>query len=105
MELVVDPELTARFPARRQADLVLRLDDGSEVRSGPTEASGEPGDGAWEQVVEDKVRAFLDPTAALPLPEAVEPPAGLVAGRTREGLMDLLTFGLRATSRRGGSTR
>ncbi len=100
MRLTVDPELTARFPARRLTELVVELDDGTVLRSGAVEAGGEPGADDWEDVVGDKVRAFLDADAALPVPVQVTAPAGVVAGRSREALVDLLAFGLPERRRR-----
>ena len=102
MRLVVAPELTARFPARRMTELVVRLDDGTELRTGAIEAGGEPGADDWEDVVGGKVRAFLDPDAVLPVPEHVDAPAGVVAGRSRDALVELLAFGL--PHRNGRST-
>ena len=94
MRLVVDPELTARFPARRLTELVVGSTTAPCCARGAIEAGGEPGADDWEDVVGGKVRAFLDPDAALPVPEHVDAPAGLVAGRSRDGLVDLLAFGL-----------
>ena len=100
MRLTVDPELTARFPARRLTELVVELDDGTVLRSGAVEAGGEPGADDWEDVVGDKVRAFLDADAALPVAAQVTAPAGVVAGRSREALVGLLAFGLPERRRR-----
>jgi 2-methylcitrate dehydratase PrpD len=102
MRLVVDPELTERFPGRRLTALVVRMDDGTELRTGAVEAGGEPGAGDWEDVVGAKARAFLDPSAVLPVPQLVDAPAGLVTGRSRDELVDLLAFGLSGPP--GGST-
>jgi 2-methylcitrate dehydratase PrpD len=60
-EVVVDPELTAAFPARRLTAVEVRLRDGSVHGTDVTEARGEPEDPAWDDLVLDKVRALVDP--------------------------------------------
>jgi 2-methylcitrate dehydratase PrpD len=94
IRIEVDPALTDAFPARRLTDLEVVTTDGTTVRSGPIEAEGEPHTAGWEDVVAGKVLRFLDPDVALPLQVGTTPPAGLVAGRSRDELVRLLAFGL-----------
>ncbi len=70
-EVVVDPTLTAEFPARRLTAVTLELRDGRTVAVEPFEARGEPDDPAWDEIVADKVRRFVDPT------RGDHPPVGL----------------------------
>jgi 2-methylcitrate dehydratase PrpD len=58
------PELTAEFPDRRFAEVVLELADGAELQSGRTEARGEPDSPEWRSVVAEKAAAFLPARAA-----------------------------------------
>lgn len=53
VEVEVEPELEAEFPARRRARVVV-----DDFASGVTEAPGEPDDTAWAQIVEAKFRRF-----------------------------------------------
>lgn len=57
--VVVDSELTAAFPDRRRAEVVVTLADGTRVGSGLMEAFGEPGDAQWAAVVAAKVERHL----------------------------------------------
>ncbi len=93
-DVVVDEAFTEAFPARRRAALEVRLRDGRTLRSGPVEAGGEPGSDGWEEVVLGKVRRFLQPDAPARIEITTTPPAGAVRGRGRDGLVDLLCFGL-----------
>lgn len=58
----VEPSVDARFerayPGRRVTELIVSLNDGTELRSGPMEAPGEPGDPHWDDVVESKVQRY-----------------------------------------------
>jgi 2-methylcitrate dehydratase PrpD len=99
----VDPELTDAFPARRLTGLEVVSSDGTTVRSGPIEAEGEPHTAGWEDVVAGKVLRFLDPDVALPLHLQPTPPDGTVAGRSRDELVGLLTFGLDRRPPRGAA--
>jgi 2-methylcitrate dehydratase PrpD len=88
----IDDGYSAAFPARRLTDLVLELDDGRFLRSGPREAEGEPQSDSWEAVVLDKARRFLAATAAPPPPGIPPiPPGGEVCG-TPDELVALLAF-------------
>jgi 2-methylcitrate dehydratase PrpD len=93
----VEPELTRAFPARRLTELEVISSDGTTVRSGAIEAEGEPHTAGWEDVVAGKVLRFLDPDVALPLPLEPRPPSEPVSGRSRDGLVRLLMFGLGST--------
>lgn len=42
VSLAADPQFSARFPAERLAQVTLRLDDGTALRSEPTAARGDP---------------------------------------------------------------
>src|SRR5205085_10282169 len=42
VSLLADPHFSARFPAERLAQVTLRLDDGTILRSEPTAARGDP---------------------------------------------------------------
>lgn len=74
--VVVDPELTAAFPARRLTAVEIELRDGRRLAAGPLEAHGEPTDPEWETVVRDKVAALVDPERDL---AAAVPSGGLRA--------------------------
>lgn len=90
--MVVSPELDAQFPARRLSRLIVRAADGTKLDSGVVEAPGEPGSDGWEDVVAAKATRHLgisDATISRP-----QPPPGVLAGRTRDQLIDLLTYGL-----------
>jgi 2-methylcitrate dehydratase PrpD len=67
----VDDALTAAFPARRLTAVDLLLRDGRTLAAGPLEARGEPGEPGWLEVVDEKVRAHVDPSRDL---AAVGPP-------------------------------
>jgi 2-methylcitrate dehydratase PrpD len=60
-DVVVDPELTAAFPARRLTAVEVRLRDGSVHGTDLTEARGEPDDPGWDALVLDKLHAQVDP--------------------------------------------
>ncbi len=60
--VVVDPELTAAFPARRLTAVALTLADGRRIATDPCEARGEPEDPEWDAIVRDKVARLVDPT-------------------------------------------
>jgi 2-methylcitrate dehydratase PrpD len=62
VEIVVDEEMTAVFPAQRLAEVSIELSDGSSLTSAICRAGGEPGDPAWRAVVERKVRRFVELT-------------------------------------------
>ncbi|RJE89453.1 MmgE/PrpD family protein [Paracoccus onubensis] len=55
------PEFNAAFPARRFADLRLELADGRVVRSGPTEAPGDPDAPVTCTTVRDKFQRYATP--------------------------------------------
>lgn len=57
-EAAVDPEFEASYPARRLANVIITLKDGSVVESGTTEASGGPVPQPAEREVIDKFRAY-----------------------------------------------
>lgn len=89
---VVSPELDAEFPERRLSRLVVRTSDGDELDSGVVEAPGEPGSDGWEDVVSVKAARHLGiPNATISRPQ---PPPGALSGRTRDQLIDVLTYGL-----------
>jgi 2-methylcitrate dehydratase PrpD len=82
------PELTAAFPARRLAEIVLEQADADVLRSGRLEALGEPGSPEWRSVIEEKARSFLAPTAG--------PPPERLGGLGADEIVDLLSRGLGA---------
>ena len=90
----VDEEMTAAFPARRFARVVVRLRSGETLDSGQVEAPGEPGDPGWFAVIERKVRRHLAPAAATPAMRRSDPPAAPLAGRNAQELTALLAYGL-----------
>jgi len=55
IEVVVDDELTAGFPARRRSAVEIELSGGGRLHAGPMEAAGEPDDPALPALVADKV--------------------------------------------------
>ena len=65
IELEIDPELTAAFPARRLTAVQIELGSGERLAAGPLEARGEPEDPELAALVAGKVRdAFGDAAAA-----------------------------------------
>ena len=61
IELEIDPELTAAFPARRLTAVQIELASGERLAAGPVEARGEPEDPELAALVAGKVRdAFGD---------------------------------------------
>jgi 2-methylcitrate dehydratase PrpD len=90
--VVVDPELTQAFPARRAAEVTVELTDGRTLASGLVEAPGDPGDPAWEAVVERKVRDHLAATS--PAVRTTEPPDRRLGGLALDDLMQTLTYAL-----------
>lgn len=64
-EVVVDPALTAAFPARRLTAVEIVLRDGRRYAAGPLQARGEPGEPGWSDVVTEKVTALVDPARDL----------------------------------------
>jgi 2-methylcitrate dehydratase PrpD len=90
--VIIDETYSNAFPARRLTDVVLELDDGRLLRSGPREAEGEPQSTGWEAVVLDKARRFLSAADAPPPPGVPPvPPRGEVRG-TPDELVALLAF-------------
>ena len=94
IRIEVDPALTAAFPAQRLTEVEVVSRDGTSLRSGLTEAEGEPHSLGWEGVVAAKVVRFLDADARLPLAAHPEPPPASLSGRSRDELVRLLAFGL-----------
>ncbi|CAN5398383.1 MmgE/PrpD family protein [soil metagenome] len=66
IDVVVDPDLTAEFPARRLSSIVVRTDDGTEFSSGITEPWGEGDDPQWEHRSLAKARRLLGPSPTWP---------------------------------------
>jgi len=60
VEVIVDPQLTAAFPARRLTAVEVELADGRVLAAGPLEAPGEPDDPAWEAIVASKRAELID---------------------------------------------
>jgi 2-methylcitrate dehydratase PrpD len=56
--VVVDPELTAAFPARRLAAIEIELTSGERLKAGPLESPGEPDDPGLPELVRTKVAAL-----------------------------------------------
>lgn len=66
IEVIVEPALTAEFPARRLTAVELDFADGRSISAGPLEALGEPDDEAeWKQVITDKWHALVVPARDL----------------------------------------
>jgi len=63
---VVDERFARVYPQRRFSEVVVSLDDGSQLRSGATEAPGEPGDPGWFDLVAAKVDRYAPWLAAAP---------------------------------------
>jgi 2-methylcitrate dehydratase PrpD len=85
IEVQIDPELDAAFPARRVTAIELELGDGTRLQAGPLEAPGEPDDPGFAELVEAKVAAHVDAARHL----APGPPGGLRGAGERE-LLGLL---------------
>jgi len=58
IEITVDPELTAAFPARRLTAVELELTTGERLTAGPLEAPGEPDDPGLPALVAAKLDAL-----------------------------------------------
>jgi 2-methylcitrate dehydratase PrpD len=93
IDIVVDDELTALFPARRVTSVDLRLADGSTVSSGRVEAGGEPGTPDWEDVILRKAALHLSPNGARCTADPT-PPEHRLGGADERRLMELITYGL-----------
>jgi 2-methylcitrate dehydratase PrpD len=100
-EVVVDPTLTAAFPARRLTAVEVRLRDGTVHTTDPTEARGEPDDPGWEALVLDKLEALVDPVRDLTSLAADAGSVGLRAADEREllGVLCAPALALHAGSR------
>jgi 2-methylcitrate dehydratase PrpD len=70
VEVIVDAELTAAFPARRLTAVEILMCDGRRLAAGPLEAPGEPDDRGWEAIVADKRAELIDDERDLSLPPA-----------------------------------
>jgi 2-methylcitrate dehydratase PrpD len=82
IEITVDPQLSAAFPARRLTAVELELRTGERLAAGPLEAPGEPDDPGLPAVVAAKVAALIGPGAvAAHVPERLGDarPGGLLA--------------------------
>ncbi|MCA1005116.1 MmgE/PrpD family protein [Rhodococcus hoagii] len=60
VEVVVDPDFEAGFPAVRRSRLTVTLADGRTIDSGPCTAAGNADDPHWEDVVRAKFPAVPD---------------------------------------------
>ena len=66
IDIEVDPELTAAFPARRLTAVEIELMSGERLAVGPLQARGEPEDPELGTLVADKLRgAFADTPAGV----------------------------------------
>ncbi len=83
VEVVVDPELSASFPARRLTAIEVDLSGGERLTTGPREAPGEPDDPDLPALVAHKVADLIDPGRDL-----VSVPAGV--GMRALGAAELL---------------
>jgi 2-methylcitrate dehydratase PrpD len=73
IELVSDPELSARYPAERVARVTVHLHDGRELRTGLAHARGTPEDPLSDKEIEEKFEAsvaWLGPKRAAALHRA-----------------------------------
>ena len=102
MEIHVDSELTAQFPARRVTIVDLHLSDGTSISSGPVEAEGEPGTAGWEDVILGKAGLHLAPAGAQCLAEPIPADARL-GDADAARLIDLLTYGISRNATVGGT--
>jgi 2-methylcitrate dehydratase PrpD len=75
IDVHVDADLTASFPARRLTAVDGLLRSGERLSAGPLEALGEPDDPGWPDVVVGKVATLIDAAHDLADP----PPIGLRA--------------------------
>lgn len=103
IDIVVDDELTALFPARRVTSVELHLADGSTVSSGPVEADGEPGTPDWEDVILRKATLHLAPDGARCADDPLPPDERIGAADERR-LIELLTYGLIPNGTHGGAS-
>lgn len=62
IKILEDPRYSARFPARRCAEVSVMLKDGTKLHSGDTEARGGPEAPLEESEVQDKLMLFATPT-------------------------------------------
>jgi 2-methylcitrate dehydratase PrpD len=95
VEIEVDPDFTAAFPARRLTAVEIELRDGRVLAAGPVEAPGEPDDPRLPDLVAEKVGKLIEPERDLaPLPAG----SGLRAAGAAE-LLGLLCNATPATTR------
>jgi 2-methylcitrate dehydratase PrpD len=88
IDVEVDPELSAAFPARRSTAIEIELSSGAVVAAGPLEARGEPGDPGLPSLVAAKVRDAFGEAA----------PAEVMAGGLHDASADQLLAVLRAAA-------
>jgi 2-methylcitrate dehydratase PrpD len=60
IDVEVDAELTAAFPARRLTAIEIELASGDTLQTGAIEAPGEPEDPRLPELVDEKVRTLVD---------------------------------------------
>jgi 2-methylcitrate dehydratase PrpD len=91
VSVVVDAELTSRFPGERLAEVTVTLDDGRSFASAVTDARGEPGAESWLQVVEAKADMYLGSSAF-----AKEPPRSSELSSVQESNSTLMALSAKA---------
>jgi len=101
-ETVVDPELEAKYPARRLANVIITLKDGRIVESGTTEASGGPVPQPTDDEVIGKFRAYTG--SVLPEKRVTQIESAVLSldddNADFKALLDLITEGVTADQQR-----
>lgn len=91
IEVEIDPAMDAAFPARRIADVELRLADGTVLASGPTEARGDPEDPLDDDEIIAKAGLALAPLVGPARAASIRDAAATIdAASSARGLLDLV---------------
>ena len=67
-----EPRFSARFPLERAAEVTLHLSDGRALRSGPTQADGDPEAPLPEARIREKFHRFAEPVLGAERARAIE---------------------------------
>jgi len=87
MTLVEDAEFCRRFPAQRWARVQIHLSDGRVLRSGPTQARGDPENPLTDAELRDKYFALAAPVLGRSRADRIE---ALVSALPEEGSLAAL---------------
>ena len=85
-----EPAFTARFPARRFADVEIVLADGQRIASGPVEAIGDPERPLSPLEISAKFHAYAGPLLGAARADAIEAAVATLADQPVGPLLELL---------------